>query len=106
MLDANANLQSLLGMRLDDLTTMHYPDLTGGQAGSESYYRIHWSRIVAGEIKSEERDILHGDGERLWCSMTHAPIRAADGEVKLVFTLLIDLSPWNKKPGEGLRRVY
>lgn len=106
ILDANANTQSLLATELGRLTGAQYRDLVAMQGGSLAYYDEHWRRIASGDLKAEERDVLTADGRRLWCSLTHAPILTAERSVKLVFTLLIDLSPWNKQPKEGLRRIY
>ena len=106
VIDANPNIQSLLGADQELLGNWTYADVTAGSSGSTAYYREHWARIVSGDLRSEERDVITANGDRLWCSLTHAAIRSPEGEVKLVFTLLIDLSPWNKSPKEGLRRVY
>lgn len=106
ILDSNPNAQSLLGVELSDLTGAQYRDLVAVQGGSHAYYDDHWRRIASGELKAEERDLLTREGKRLWCSLTHAPILTAERQVKLVFTLMIDLSPWNRQPKEGLRRIY
>ena len=106
VIDANPNIQALLGADLDHLSTWTYADVTAGSTGSESYLKEHWGRIIAGDLRAEERDVITAEGARLWCSLTHAPIKSAEGEVKLVFTMLIDLSPWNKSPKEGLRRLF
>lgn len=106
VIDANPNVQALLGIGLGDLLGCSYADIAAGNGGSAAYFRTHWSRIVQGSLRAEERDVVAADGGRLWCSLTHAPIRTEEGDAKIVFTLLIDLSPWNRQPKEGLRRIY
>ncbi|MSU91347.1 PAS domain-containing protein [Rhodobacteraceae bacterium 2CG4] len=105
---ANANAQGLLDMPLEDLRTLSLTDLAndGDKPGQAAYFRRHWARVVAGQLRCEERALIDRHGDEIWCSLTYAPLRDDDGEVRLVCALIINMSRWSWRPPEAVGRVY
>ncbi|WP_112322323.1 PAS domain-containing protein [Oceanibium sediminis] len=106
VLEANPNLQALLGWPHQVLCDMSYQMLMGEKGRHDAYYATHWQRILDAEVRSEERELVAADGNTLWCAMTYAPIRKPDGTPQRVLAIVLDLSPWNRNPKEGLARIY
>lgn len=94
VVDANLNIQALLGYSGDEMGRLLYPDLVGGQ-GHAAYMDRHWSRIRDGALKSEERALLTRNGAEIWSSLTYAAIRTEDGRTRRILCIAIDLAPWS-----------
>lgn len=104
--EANARMQALVDLPQTRLERMTYQDLMGETGRHDSYFKTHWTRIATGAITSEEREIPLRDRPSLWVSITYAAILDAEGKTRRVLAIVIDLSPWNRSPMEGLSRVY
>lgn len=103
-IEVNDELCRILGYPRDELMRLQWPQLTHPDDLAADV--AQFDRVMAGEQDGYvlEKRFIRKDGEAVWCTMAAQCVRAADGSVEFLVTLVQDMTE-RLQADEALRRA-